>query len=444
MSLNAEQVILFDILIKFYQDPTKKIFIVLGAGGCGKTHAVVEFMNSHPELVKRMVLTAPTNAAVDVLRGMSAQFNRTPPDFQTIYSLLGLVLGNNGEVKRTFSAHDGSFDQYYSKVIDEGSMSGRDLSQKILERIEGSGSGKIIVMADPCQLNPINETHSELLTYGESFELFTDMRSGNGPLLTLKREIRDLARRRNAGDKSLTHKINIVTNLDEDGSGVHYLGGAEFTSAMLDMFDSDEYRADSNFVRVAAWENKEVDRLNWLIRRRIYGVGCDPYMIGERFALMSPVYDDETNECIFATDCEAVVQSINELVYTDYLDRESEDPKYKVYMISLSSDTATHSVPVIHPDSLAKFNRRAKHLWTLASSKKLPWKTYWEFYDKFIRIRPVHAMTVHKSQGRTFGCMFVNLANVMKNKNVVERARMGYVAMSRPRTDLVVNLKTFY
>lgn len=474
MNLNKDQEHAFNKLVEFITDKTRRVIIIRGPGGTGKTHSVVEFLKRHEKLVGNVCMSAPTNKAVDVLDGFSKKVGRFIPN-QTIYSLLGLVLGNEGEVKRTFAAHDGSFDNFETVVLDEGSMAGRQLCEVIDDRLIDNPNIKLIVMLDHCQLPPVNESMTELLNMGEIVDLTIDMRSGNGPLLQKKREIRDLVLVRLALHKLEQAKkwkfqkaiseakegllelgvdvdtegwekalsITFETDLDEEGSGVHFLRGKEFDDAMLDQFDTPQYAEDPNFCRVVAWTNKEVDRLNRIIRTRLYGKDCAPYMLRERVCVLTPVYDN--GECVFATDTETEILAISETEWVDYTDTESKDPTYKIYRITLQDDRGKKfDVPVMHPESERKFRRRCDFLSDQCRAKKRKWFSFWNFHDTFIVLRPAHALTVHKAQGQTFGCTFVNSKDIMKNKNNVERAQLGYTAMSRPTTDMVVNLKTFY
>lgn len=444
MKLNKDQQNAYEKILKMFSNPEQKIIIIRGPGGTGKSHIVVQFIKQYENLVGKTCLTAPTNKAVDVLNSFSAKVGRKI-DTSTIYSLLGLVVGKEGEVKRTFSANEGNFDKYQTIVLDEGSMAGRQLCDIIDDKMEEYPNSKIIVMLDHCQLPPVKEQITELLKMGEIVDLTEDMRSGNGPLLQIKRAIRDFTEARIAGNKSKQLQVQFDTAVDDTESGVHLLRGPEFDSAMLDMFDSEQYKADPNFVRALAWTNKEVDRLNRIIRNRIYGKGCKPYMPGERMAIQNPVFYD--NDLAFATDEEVTVIDMEEGEYTDYMDNDSKDPSYKIYRMTLESSVTglKYKVPVLHEESVRKFNRRCEFIADQCREKKRPWKSFWDFKDDtFVNIRPAHAMTVHKSQGQTLNCVFVNMKDIMKQKDPVERAQLAYVASSRPTTDLVVNLKTLY
>lgn len=447
MKLNPDQEVAFEKLKEFYKDSRKQVLVIVGPGGSGKSRSVVEFLKEFYALAQPVCLTAPTNKAVGVLRDFSSDVGRWMPT-STIFKLLGLVVGADGEEKHTFSAHDGSLDKYKTVVIDEGSMASRVLCDKLQDRLDENPEVKIIVMMDKCQLPPVNERQSFIYEMGEVVELSIDMRSGNGPLLQTKRAVRDIVLARLDGNNSKQLQYQFSTDLDEDGSGTHLLVGREFESAMLDMFDSDQYRADPNFVRALAWTNKEVERLNRLIRRRIYGNDCEAYVEGERICILTPVRGDD-DEPVFDTDEEVEIVSLEVINYVDYTDQDATDDikrTYKAFRAELKKENGTvKTVHLLHPDSERKFRRRLSFISEKCHAKKRPWSQFWATKeDIFVNARPAHALTVHKSQGQTFGCTFLNMKDVMKNHNLLERAQLVYVGTSRPTTDLVVNLKTFY
>lgn len=447
MILNPDQENAFEELKKFYADPNRQVIVIVGPGGSGKTASVVKFLQQFYQMAYPICLTAPTNKAVGVLSSFSRDVGKFMPT-STIFKLLGLVVGADGEEKTTFSAHDGNLDRYKTVVVDEGSMASHLLCNKLQDKLDESPAVKVIVMMDKCQLPPVNERQSYIYDMGKVVELSIDMRSGNGPLLQAKRAIRDIVLERLKGNNDKNLQYQFKTDLDENESGTHFLAGSAFEEAMLDMFDTEQYKADPNFVRVLAWTNKEVDRLNRLIRSRIYGKGCEAYVEGERICILTPVRDED-DEPIFETDEEVEIVSLEVANYTDYTDQDATDDSrrtYKVFRAELKKASGTiKKVQLLHPDSLRKFNRRLEFIANHCRNKKRPWSQFWAAKDDmFVNARPAHALTVHKSQGQTFGCTFVNMKDVMRNHNPLERAQLVYVATSRPTTDLVVNIKTFY
>lgn len=447
MILNPDQENAFEELKKFYADPNRQVIVIVGPGGSGKTASVVKFLQQFYQMAYPICLTAPTNKAVGVLSSFSRDVGKFMPT-STIFKLLGLVVGADGEEKTTFSAHEGNLDRFKTVVVDEGSMASHLLCNKLQDKLDESPAVKVIVMMDKCQLPPVNERQSYIYDMGKVVELSIDMRSGNGPLLQAKRAVRDIVLERLKGNNDKNLQYQFKTDLDENESGTHFLAGRAFEEAMLDMFDTEQYKADPNFVRVLAWTNKEVDRLNRLIRSRIYGKGCEAYVEGERICILTPVRDED-DEPIFETDEEVEIVSLEVASYTDYTDQDATDDSrrtYKVFRAELKKASGTiKKVQLLHPDSLRKFNRRLEFIANHCRNKKRPWSQFWAAKDDmFVNARPAHALTVHKSQGQTFGCTFVNMKDVMRNHNPLERAQLVYVATSRPTTDLVVNIKTFY
>lgn len=422
-------------------DPTGWAITIRGHAGTGKTtmvqEAISQVLDWCPEI--NVAVSAPTNKATQVLRTFGKDAG-IEVETCTIFSLLGLVLGSEGEVKRCFEGHEGSFDLYDIVIIDEGSMVGNMLMDKICERAMKYGV-KIIFMGDHCQLNPVNEGQSRVFSSEEvptTYSLTKIMRQDEGsPIRQVVGHTRALA------DKSVVPpKFDTMTT--PEGDGLHCLIGGDFTEALLDQFDCEEYHNDSRFCRVLAWTNKEVDRLNRIIRNRIYGKGCPDFMTGETVAVLTPVLD-ENNQPVIFTDDEVEIVSVGTSKITDRADFDTFQeghPEYLCWVLTVQLPTGgTYRITTLHKDSLADFNRRCKKLSDRAKKKIGSWKAFWAFKESFTLVRPVHAMTVHKSQGQTFNTVFVQCKDLQNNNNKKERARLLYVATSRATTNLVINLK---
>jgi ATP-dependent exoDNAse (exonuclease V) beta subunit len=59
------------------------------------------------------------------------------------------------------------------------------------------------------------------------------------------------------------------------------------------------------------------------------------------------------------------------------------------------------------------------------------WKAYFHIKDNWLDLRPLHALTCHKSQGSTYKEVFIDMADIGENKKWEEIARLMYVAVSR-------------
>jgi exodeoxyribonuclease-5 len=134
-----------------------------------------------------------------------------------------------------------------------------------------------------------------------------------------------------------------------------------------------------------------------------------------------------------STDEEATVEKVQVLPHPIYGDR------FLVYVLELTTDEGgTVTASVIHESSLADYNRELSRRAEEAKKRPGLWGTYWSFVDQFHDLRPCHALTVHRSQGSTFDNVFVDVGDVMSNRNFSEALRCLYVAVSRASTNVML------
>ena len=71
--------------------------------------------------------------------------------------------------------------------------------------------------------------------------------------------------------------------------------------------------------------------------------------------------------------------------------------------------------------------------------RRAAWVTFFAFKDSaFADLRPVHASTVHRSQGSTYEKVFVDLTDIGRSTRRDVLLRLLYVALTRARGDVVV------
>ena len=68
---------------------------------------------------------------------------------------------------------------------------------------------------------------------------------------------------------------------------------------------------------------------------------------------------------------------------------------------------------------------------------EIEWKHFFSFSENFADLKYNHAVSVHKSQGSTYKQVILNVKNLNLNKNIKERKRLFYTAITRA-SDLVV------
>lgn len=418
--LNSEQRVAVEAIFGFLEDPSKLFFLLEGYAGTGKTfslQAVLERMKS------RMIFTAPTNKATKVLRETLASDNYKP-ECRTIYSLLGLRIEANGEVKELAIPDDPvDLSAYKCVVVDEGSMINSSLMKAIREAAQ-IYKVKFLFMGDPAQLPPVGEPRSGIWSIKDKACL-TNVERHDNQILGFVTSIRQVV------DNPLP-KIKIKSDYDPElGEGVLVLPGQDFESRIVDHALRGRFSV-ANTAKAISWRNVNVDKLNKLIRSHIFSNPVDPWLPDDRVIVMEPAKDHD-DQIVATTDEEGrVVRAV-----ADYHPKHGE---FKIWHVSMATDEGkTIGLNVLHQDALGLYNRRVEELLSQAKSNGRYWKDFWAFKEAFHKLRHGYAITAHRSQGSTYEEVFVDWRDILINRNKAEAYRCLYVACSRPKKQLFLN-----
>jgi exodeoxyribonuclease V len=91
-------------------------------------------------------------------------------------------------------------------------------------------------------------------------------------------------------------------------------------------------------------------------------------------------------------------------------------------------------VTVLHESEQQRFQRELQRL---ADYKQ--WQDFWRLkQQRFANLNYSYALTIHKSQGSTFANVFVDLPNLMRDRNLKERNQLLYVAVTRAAKRLFI------
>jgi ATP-dependent exoDNAse (exonuclease V) alpha subunit len=103
--------------------------------------------------------------------------------------------------------------------------------------------------------------------------------------------------------------------------------------------------------------------------------------------------------------------------------------------------TVERNIRIIHEDSQADFNLILKGLETLAGYAHIrnkAWAEKFKFERSVAYVKHNYALTVHKSQGSSYGTCLVYEDDILSNRNVYERNRILYVAATRAKKKLFI------
>jgi len=406
MQLNKDQSSLIDTLLKFYNNGGDQYFLVSGQAGVGKTTCMKFFaeqvLDTNPRT--KICMSAPTNKAVAVLDSSLKMPDLT---YKTIYSLLGLRMMANGEVKELADSGKDSVGNYDLVVIDEGSMVSSILIDYLFKKTRLADT-KIVIIGDKEQLPPVGELISPIWkTFDVKYELTEVMRHQNA-ILEFVQSIR--------GDQ---HPV-----LESPGKPV-YIDKTEdsFVGKITYMAERGQFHTGS--AKAVAWRNVTVDTLNNIIRDSYPPTQSpDKFIVGDRVVIKEPIIEADTT--VAATDEEGQVSFVRITTHTLY-------PMLKAWKIDikLDIDKTTVTAHVIHEDSKKMMDDLLEGF---KAEKK--WNLFWKLKEAFHNVSYAYALTAHRSQGSTFEHVFVDAGDVLLNRSPDERAKCLYVACSRASKSL--------
>jgi exodeoxyribonuclease-5 len=415
MTPNDEQAVaiaaMLDHLKTTGDDP---YFVLRGPAGTGKTFTST---NSLLQFKRRVIVTAPTNKAVRVLREALKQWDLRL-ECRTIYSLLGLKLAPNGEIKELTKPEDPvDLEDVAAVFVDEWSMVNQALWGHIQDAQQRHKRLRWVFMGDQYQLPPVGEMSSPIAGLTKGSELTRIMRQDN-QILKLAAHLRDMVA-----------KPFAQLRLIEDNNGEEGIWKpVSLDQAILNQAQG--FAKGEN--KAIAWRNATVDRLNRLIRQELFADGDKyPWQEGDRITLLEPAMNFD-NEIIGTTDEEGAVED-------SQIANHPEHEEFKCWRILMRSDMNTAmTLWVLHDDPKNKFlfEQRKARLATVARANPKAWGEYWSFMESFHKVRHAYAITAHRAQGSTYQRAFVNWKDILANQNRGEAMRCLYVAATRPKKEL--------
>ena len=407
ITLNNDQVGLIRDLVDFWNDDSRKYYVLSGQAGVGKTTCMRYFK----EMVKKLnpsvkiCMAAPTNKAVSVLMDSVGDPSLT---YKTIYSILGLRMMANGEFKElTDSGQDkiGSFDLV---LCDEGSMINTSLIDYLMKKTALADT-KVVLIGDKEQLPPVGEEVSPIWTrFPIEYELTEVMRHQNS-ILDFVQSIR-------ANPDPVFESPGEQVFMDDEDTFMEQL-----------IKHAKEGSFHEGRAKAVAWRNVTVDFLNQVIRDNNASTKSDDkFVVGDRVVFKEPLIVGERT--LASTDEEGIVVGVNVVNHNKYM-------MLKAWSVDVQLNWSNEVVKtyMIHASS----ERHLQKMLDDFKEKKL-WKQFWALKEAFHNISYAYALTSHRSQGSTFEHVFVDAGDIMLNRNVDERTKCMYVACSRASKELRV------
>lgn len=411
--LNDEQFAAVAAMSQFLLDD-EEFFVLSGAAGTGKTYCLRQLIE---DVKGKLVFTAPTNKATKVLRDTLT----TPeykPECRTIYSLLGLRMEANGEVKELTAPEDPlDLTSFTAVIVDEGSM----INSQLMEYIElAAGQGvKFIFMGDRAQLPPVGERESPIWKLDNGATLRKVMRHDN-QILALATRIRE----------NLYHPAPSIKfkNDNAGGEGVWELTEHGFAKRIYNLAVAGRFCSGQD-AKAIAWRNVTVDKWNTLIRSAIFENAAEQHWLpSDRLILLEPAKLGK--DILGTTDDEGRVESVQ-------IRRHPIYEQFKCFLVQLTwDDNRTGELWLLHPEDRIAWLREKASRAGEARRNRYYWPKFWAFVEAFHQARHGYAITAHRSQGSTYVAACVNWRDVLLNWDRFEGFRCLYVGCTRPKREL--------
>lgn len=466
VTLNKGQQKAVDALIDFIASPFSKgsnVQALCGAGGVGKTF-VMKYVIEHCRYTRSMIIcAAPTHKACRVLA------NATKMKVDTIQKLFGFRLDvdiedfdpNNPAFKPVGSVKFNG-DTTRVLIIDESSMLNRALVNYILAYCRKQEI-KVIFIGDDSQLAPVKETVSYAFKVASKINCLTeivrqeDTNSIRELLDILRIDIKN--RSYNFLSYICNHRKDVV-----NGKGYIVVGNAEFKQLINRGFVDKDFEKDVDLYRLVAYTNKAVTGWNNHIRN-VTIKNADRSILNNNDLIMSyTTIVDEFNDIIINNSEDYIIRDILNFVDQDY--------GFKGFMVkfqAIHGGGITKPLFVIDHRDAYTFNTYCQELNYLVETAKAAqsydrsskWKKYFEFKRKYLLLCDVRdtlgrimftrdidygfALTSHKAQGSTYKNVFVDINDMVFDKNghpytnADDLLRRLYVACSRASDFLVLN-----
>ena len=260
LNLNDEQIAAVEEMVDFIES-NRTCLTLMGYAGTGKT-TLMGIIRDIFRYDKRLQFAATTHKAAGVLK---EKVNET---VSTVNSLFGIVVEQDFDVEnfdvsiKKRREGDNKLMSGSVVIIDEASMLSEENFADVMEKCQDFGC-KVIFVGDPAQLAPVKEEDISIVfrqDLGKIIKLTKVERTGDNGILKEATAIR------NGSDMSYVDD-NGISFLDcRDGRKISEI----FENHIPGLKDN------PNYFRVLSFTNKNVENLNFAIRKKLGYDGLDP------------------------------------------------------------------------------------------------------------------------------------------------------------------------
>lgn len=424
-------------------------FVLSGYAGTGKTYLSRHLLQQVDDLGHCWTVVAPTHKAVGVLRQQLAWAGLQPTWYpSTIHRLLRLKLKRQGDLERCEETEQtaAALENLALVLVDEASMVDSTLLEIAL-RCAHPFRTRLVFVGDPAQLPPVGEPGSPVFGLGRAATAsLSEVVRHQGPVLQLATGLR-------SGQLPCRQPPALPPVRDSHGQ-VAVLPRADWLAAAQAALRRGAELDNPDHARILCYTNRALEQLVPIARRAIHGEMADqlPVLPGEvlisRAAVMAPACRAgeeaaEEPDMLLGSNRELVVRDVTPdrcdladfgigsgdgltapVIDTLSAEVEAGEARLTLRLLPPAGSQARSEL-----DGLMRQLRQQARDAGKQAGRAL-WRRYFLVRDAFASLGPAAVLTVHRSQGSTFGEVFV-AGDVFWPSDAVLRRQLVYVAVSR-------------
>lgn len=466
-SFTSDQEVAISGIIDFIAqkfDPANYIIGLVGAGGTGKTF-VTNYIITHCKYSNSVIkCTSTTHKACRVFS--EAIYGKNVDTIQSTFGLrLDLKLEDFDPQRPQFNPNASpKLDNIKLLIVDEASMLPAKLTTYICNTCKKLNI-KIIYIGDDHQLAPVNQKISTAFKLCSVVYTLKEVvrQSEQNPIKELLDILRDDIKNKTYKFLEFVSKNIGSISYNEIGEGYSICNYPKFKEHIDVLFRNEEYTKNIDLYRIICYTNTNVTAWNTYIRNNII-TGAEKAIINKNDLIMS--YQTIVNDFL-----ETVISNSEEYIIDDIVDYVDNDYQFKGFLVKFQQiHGGNKTKPLFIVDHTDKFTiqmyykvlndlvKDAKN--ATGGTRASLWKKYYDFKKKYLIITNItdrtgkiifqrdidygFAITAHKSQGSTYNTVFVDLNDMVFDKNgriynnQDDLLRRLYVACSRAKHELII------
>ena len=427
MKLTPKQQLAFNTITDCIAN--KQPVLLTGFAGTGKSTTIATVIKSLSH--KLITIATPTHKAAAVLSAMLETNGIISPNVKvtTIHKALGKrpLKQSNGTMLFTKPTKE----IYGILIIDECSMIDAELFDDINE---AAPTASIVYVGDPAQLPPTsgNGVLSPVFAAISQRAHLSDIirQSTDNPIIELSAALRRVMEA--SAHITVSDVVEMVNEYDKDGAKIGMIQKHEIAD-----YCSDALKNGLD-CRYLAYKNESIDKQTVAIRSMLHGRDVQSFVIGEPVSSLTGIQNVINNNhegVITAIGEPVLIQGIaclsvtldDNLTVNAAIDIKQKKNKEIGFFRMFEKLKAQSSLTT---DFKEKANLLEQA--TEASAQGYMIK------DSIAELRPCVASTVHKAQGSTFDVAVVDVADILTMRNRSEALQCLYVAVTRPKTYLIL------